>query len=149
MKQEKSKSPFKAPQCEEDRWVDVHDDALMVELGIRLPNVAPRDKSVWTKTPNEKRLLRAARNSVKKEKIHFHSIPKRSIPVRAKLIIQLRKNRRFPNTTYSTECWMHEIGDVLSLYRQYNKKISCYENLVVKYSYNGKTYSPGERPFWR
>lgn len=149
MKQERIKSPSKAAQCDEDRWVDVHDDAQMVELGIRHPNVAPRDNSVWTKTPNEKRLLKSARNSVRKERIHFHSIPRKSIPVYAKLIIQIKKNRRFPYTTYSTKCWMHEIGDVLSLYRQYNKKTNCFDNLVVKYSYNGKTYSPGERPFWK
>ena len=51
MKQEKIKRPIKVPQNDEDFWVDVHDDAQMVELGIRPPSLAPRDPSVWTKTP--------------------------------------------------------------------------------------------------
>ncbi len=143
MKQEKTKSTHR-----KDSWVDVHDDALMVELGIRQPNATPRDKTVWTKTPNEKRILRNMRNSVRKEKIHFYTVPNKSIPVWDKLIIYLKKNKTFPNTTYSTKCWMHEIGDILSMYNQYNKKTDFYDNLVVKYSYNGKTYKPEERPYW-
>lgn len=106
--------------------------------------VFSRDKSVWTKTQNEKKLLRNARNSTKKEKMHFHSIPIKNIPVLAKLIIYLKKNTKFPKTTYSTNCYMHEIGNILALYCT----DKC-ENLVVKYSYNGKTYSPNERPFWK
>ena len=51
MKQEKIKRPTKAPQNDEDFWVDVRDDAQMVELGIRPPLLEPRDPSVWTKTP--------------------------------------------------------------------------------------------------
>ena len=46
MKEENVKSPIKATQGDEDRWVDVHDDALMVELGIYPRPATPRDPSV-------------------------------------------------------------------------------------------------------
>lgn len=149
MKQENTKSPSKAVQRkEEDRWIDVHNDDVMREMGFFRPfNQAPRDKSVWTKTPNERRLLRELRHSVKRD-MHIHSIPIKRIPVRAKLIIQLKKNKKFPKTTYSTECWQHEIGDILMQYFWRNNKTGYAENLVLKYSFNGRTYGPNERPFW-
>lgn len=148
MKQENTKSPFKAPQREEDRRVDVHNDKLMVELGIRPPHITPRDKSMWTKTPYERKILRLERHKYKGD-FHFHSIPQKNIPVRAKLVIYLKKNKKFPNTTYSTECWQHEIGDILLNYYSKNRKTERNECLVAKYVYNGKTYSPDERPFWQ
>lgn len=147
MKKENIQSPSKAPQRDEDRWVDVHNDALMVELGIRPAMLSPRDKTVWTKTPNERRLLKSLRRS-SKGRIHFHSVPEKSIPVRTKLIIQLVKNDKFPKTTYSTECWQHEIKNILLQYYKRNKKTGVNECLVSKYTYNGKTYAPNERPFW-
>lgn len=147
MKKENIQSPSKAPQRDEDRWVDVHNDALMVELGIRPAMLSPRDKTVWTKTPNERRLLKSLRRSGK-GRIHFHSVPEKSIPVRTKLIIQLIKNDKFPKTTYSTECWQHEIKNILLQYYKRNKKTGVNECLVSKYTYNGKTYAPNERPFW-
>ena len=55
MKEENVKSPIKATQGDEDRWVDVHDDALMVELGIHPRPVTPRDPSVWSKSKQEKK----------------------------------------------------------------------------------------------
>ena len=149
MKKEQTKSPSKAIQREEeDRWIDVHDDDIMREMGFFRPfNQAPRDRSVWTKTPNERRLLRDLRHSVKRD-MHIHSCPIKRIPVRAKLIVQLKKNRKFQKTTYSTECWMHEIGDILIKYCQRNNKTGYNENLVAKYVFNGKTYESNERPYW-
>lgn len=147
MKKENVKSPSKASQGEEDPWVNVHDDALMVKLGLRSPMLEPRDKSVWSKTPNERRLLKTLRRS-SKEIIHFHTIPRKSIPVRARLIIQLKKNNKFSKTTYSTECWQHEIDNILLNYYQRNKKNGMNECLIDHYKYNGKTYDPNERPFW-
>ena len=147
MKKENIQSPSKASQRDEDRWVDVHNDTLMVELGIRPAMLSPRDKTVWTKTPNERRLLKSLRRSGK-GRIHFHSVPEKSIPVRTKLIIQLVKNDKFPKTTYSTECWQHEIKNILLQYYKRNKKTGVNECLVSKYTYNGKTYAPNERPFW-
>ena len=152
------KSPSKAPEVlksnimktgnvESPEWVNVHDDELMVELGIRLPNLAPKDPSVWTKTPHEKKMLKSLRRT-HKGRIHFYSVPRKSIPVRAKLIVQLKKNKNFPNTTYSTECWQHEIEDILLNYYAKNSKTGYNECLVSKYIYNGKTYVPSESPFW-
>lgn len=147
MKKEQIKSPTKAAQHEDDCWVNVHDEALMIELGIHPPKAAPRDPSVWTKTPKEKRLLATMRR-IHKGEMHFNMAPVKSIPVRAKLIIQLKKNRRFPHTTYSTTCWQHQIDNILSRYYEKNRKTGCMESVVSKYVYNGRTYKPDERPFW-
>lgn len=151
MKKENAKSPKnKAIQQEEDRWVDVHNDDVMREMGFMKPfNQAPRDESVWRKTPNERRILRNVKHVGKNEDMHFHSTPHKHIPVRAKLIIQLKKNRKYPNTTYSTECWMSDIPDILSKYQVINPKTKYAESAVARYSFNGKTYAPNERPFWR
>lgn len=118
-------------------------DDLMVKLGMRQPHVVPRDKEVWTKTQREKKMLKRYKS---KERIHFHTIPIKSIPVWSKLIIYLKKNKEYPKTTYSIKCWQHEISNILSNYCQVKK--GKVENLVSKYSYNGKTYAPNERPFW-
>lgn len=147
MKQENIKSPSKASQREEDRWVDVHNDELMILLGIRAPHAISRDSSVWTKTSYEKKVLRVERCK-HKGKIYFHNTPRKNIPVRAKLIIYLKKNNKFPYTTYSTKCMQHEIGNILFNYYAKNNKTGSIECLVAKYIYNGKTYTPNERPFW-
>ena len=131
----------------DNSWVDVYDDVLMVELGMRCPLHIPKDLDVWIKTPNERRLLKGLRRRNYGD-MRFHSIPSKKIPVRARLTIYLKKNKIFPNTTYSVECQMHEIGDILSAYSQKDKKTGLQKSLVSKYVYNGKTYKPEERPFW-
>lgn len=148
MKEENVKSPIKATQGDEDRWVDVHDDALMIELGIHPRPATPRDPSVWTKSKQEKKILRTLR-CTHKGRMHLGTSPRRAIPVRAKLIVQLKKNKRFPYTTYSTVCGMHQIGDVLNFFSQWDRKNQVAVNVVAKYSFNGKTYMPNERPFWK
>ena len=141
------RSPNKATQSEQDLWVNVHNDIEMIDLGIQPPYLTPRDESVWTKTPNERKLLKSLRHSHKGDS-HFHSIPVKPIPVKDKIIIQLKKNKKFPKTTYSRECYQHEIDDILSNYYITNKKTGMDESIVLKYSFNGKTYSPDERPYW-
>ena len=150
MKKENPKSPKnKAIQQDEDRWIDVHDDNVMREMGFNRPfNQAPRDESVWTKTPNERRLLKMVRHSCKGEDMHFHSAPSKFIRVRGKLIIHLKKNKTFPKTTYSTECWQSDIQEILSKYIITNNNLKISESAVAKYTWNGKTYYPGELPFW-
>ena len=130
----------------ENKWVDVHNDALMISLGIRPPHLSPKDESVWTKSAYERRIVKTCKNS-SKEDCHFHSIPNKSIPVFAKITVQLHKNSKFPNSTYSKEIWQHEIPEYLSKFYVTNKNnvTSC---LFDKYTYNGKTYSPEERPYW-
>jgi hypothetical protein len=148
MKEENVKSPIKAAQGDEDRWVDVHDEALIVELGIHPRPVTPRDPSVWTKSKQEKKILRTLR-CAHKGKMHLGISPRKVIPVRAKLIVQLKKNKQFPHTTYSTVCGMHQIGDVLNFFHQWDCQNKIMVNVVAKYTFNGKTYAPNERPFWK
>lgn len=139
MKEEINKSPYKAPQADSDAWVDVHDDELMIKLGIRPPHYIPNDSAIWSKSLYERKVLHDVRHN--SGRIYFHSVPKKEIPVKAKLIIYLKKNKKFPNTTYSRECYQHEIDSILSKYSQN-------ETLVSKYTFNGVTYKPNERPFW-
>lgn len=150
MKKENTKSPKnKAIQQEEDLWIDVHNDNVMREMGFLRPfNQAPRDESVWTKTPNERRLLRIAKNACKKEDMHFYTVPRKFIPLQGKLIIYLRKNKVYPKTTYSMKCWQSDIQDILSKYTVKNHKLNITESAVDKYTWNGKTYYPGKLPFW-
>lgn len=150
MSKNKKQSPNKAVQSREEGWIDIKNDELMVKEGLRQPKLEPRDESVWTKTPNEKRILRSVRV---KSGLRTSVIPKRSIPVRDKLIIYLEKNNAYPKTTISTECWQHEISDIISNYMIIDRKNSkkdrtVYKNIVLKYSWNGKTYRNNELPVW-
>jgi hypothetical protein len=130
---------MKEKKVPEVSWINIHDDALMVKLGIYKPQAEPRDPQIWTKTKQEKKLLKSLRS---KGKMHFGTIYSKPIPVQDKLIIQLKKNKKFPYTTYSMTCSMNQIGDIL---RFFCDKTG---NLVSKYYFNGKTYKPSERPFW-
>ena len=148
MKEENVKSPIKAARNDNNHWVDVHNYALMVELGIHPSPVTPRDPSVWSKSKQEKKILRTLR-CAHKGKMHLSTPPRKVIPIRAKLIVQLKKNKRFPYTTYSTICGMHQIGDVLNFFNQWDRKNRMIVSVVAKYTFNGKTYMPNERPFWK
>jgi hypothetical protein len=124
-------------------WVDVHNDALMVSLGIRQPNLQPKDMSVWTKTPREKKILKVLRkrykNSIKTKSMY---IPK-TIPVYDKLIVQIKPTKGM-KTTYSHQCGQSDIPRILGNYID-NKG----HNLVVKYRWLNKWYNYGILPFWR
>ena len=148
MKEENVKSPIKATQSNTNLWVDVHDAALMIELGIHPHPATPRDSSVWTKSKQEKKILRTLR-CAHKGKMYLGTSPRKVIPVQDKLIVQLKKNKRFPYTTYSTICYMHQIGDILNFFYQQDRQTKTAINVVAKYTYNGKTYKPNERPFWK
>lgn len=121
---------------ENKNWVDIHDEATMISLGIHLPYRTPKDPSVWTKTKQERRALRKVK---RKSRMHMNAIPSKSIPVQAKMIVQLKKNKRFTYTTYSTICYMHQIDTIIDFYGAKN---------IAHYNYNGKNYSVSERPFW-
>lgn len=131
-----------------DSGVDIHNDKVMISLGIRAKDLETKDNSAWEKTDQERKLLKSLRHS-HKGKIGISTAPRKYIPVEAKLIIYLKKNKYFPNTTYSTICNMAYISDVLRQYCKYDNILKSTVNYVAKYSYNGKTYSPKERPFWR
>lgn len=123
-------------------------DESMVELGLRYPKEEARDPSVWNKSSKEKNILKKLRRISSLNDSYFHNTPRKSIPVKAKLIIYLKNNNKFKNTVYSTTCWQHEIDDILSRYSQYDKNLKYNKSIVIKYVYNGKTYNPEERPFW-
>lgn len=142
----KQKTERKSQVKKEEKWIDVHNDALMIKLGIRPPHLSPRDESVWTTSDYEKRIIKACKNHFK-EKCYFHSIPSKSIPVFARITVQLHKNKKFPNTTYSKEIWQHEIPNYLDKFCV-TKEGNITYSVVAKYSYNGKTYNPEERPYW-
>lgn len=137
---------MKKNKKELDPWIDIHDDELMISLGIRPPHLEERDPEVWTKTTQEKKLLRSLRNK-HKGKMSPSVYDIKPIPVEDKLIIQLSKNKKFPNSTYSINCGMHQIGDVLRYFNVEDKSGNSI-NVVAKYTFNGKTYEPSERPFW-
>lgn len=147
MKQKLNENPSKVVQHENDCWIDVHNDEQLVSLGIRPANLIPKDLKMWTKTSSERAILKSLRHS-NKRRMHFNSIPPKFIPVRGKLVIYLKKNNTYPNTTYSTTCWQHEISSILSKYYQMDNTNKFEIPLVSKYSYNGKTYLANERPFW-
>lgn len=133
----------------EDRWVDVHNDDVMRSMGFFRPfDQSPRDISVWTKTLKERKLLNSMKCKGKSNNGHFYNIPNKHIPVKAKLIIQLKRNKKYNKSTYSMICWMNEIPEILSQYQISNPKTKRSESIIVKYSFNGKTYSPNELPFW-
>lgn len=145
MKKEITKN--KVVQKEENRWIDVHDDNVMREMGFMRPfNQTPRDKSVWRKTSNDRRLLKNIKHSVRKGDMHFHSIPQKRSAVNAKLIIYLNPNKVFPKSTYSQECSNTNIRDILGKFCVVDSKTGYSKSVVAKYSYDGRTYSPNEIP---
>lgn len=145
----KENTKSKMIKKEGDRWINVHDDDVVREFGlIRYFKQSPRDKSVWTKTSNERRLLNNSKHICRKENMHFNTIPTKHVVVRAKLIIQLKSNKVFQKTTYSFDCSNLSIESILGRFTITNPKTGYMESVVAKYSYNGKTYAPEERPFF-
>lgn len=125
----------------EIEWIDVHDDDLMVKLGIRNPNITPRDPSVWTKTQKEKKLLKKLRNIYKNANLGA----KRSTDSHGYLLVYIKPDIKnaikvingIPNkgtikTTFSFLCNKYNIKDILN---DMSKKYS-----VVKYRWNGHDY---------
>lgn len=147
MKEDKFLNSSFVEEERDERWIDVHDDDVMREMGFFRPfDQKPRDPSVWTKTPYERRMLKKMKHTTPKGDSHLNNVPIKHIPVRAKLIIQLKKNKKFDKTTYSTECWQHEIPFILENYQVDGKDRAI--NLVRWYNWNGKKYLPNELPFW-
>lgn len=134
----------------DERWIDVHDDDVCREMGIIRPfNQSPRDPSVWSKTPNERRILRntIAMCGGKIKGWHCPAFPQRESSVRAKMVVQLKKNKVFDKTTYSTTVGNMEIDNVLSQFIVWNPRIQKNESLVKSYTFNGRPYNVTERPW--
>lgn len=152
MKQENTRSPKVGTPDIEDIRIDIHNDDEMRANGLWRPfDATPRDPNVWTKTKKEKEAVKIMRNKWK-NRGHFPYIGTKPVYIKAKLIIYLSKEKNkykgFDKSVISTECYLHNVGNVLSKYVVWNKKLKCSENLVLKYSFNGRTYTPNERPFW-
>lgn len=126
--------------------VNCHNEEEMIALGYRNP-LTPRDKTVWTKTASEKKLLKQTKRKFKGYEFSsswgFH---KPSIPCTAKLIIELDKcpellNKEgfsYSHLTVSYMCGQSRIPDYL------NK----FAGKVKRYKYNDKYYKPDELPFF-
>lgn len=125
-------------------FTNVHDDELMVRLGIRQPPFLGVEHV--SKTKDEKRQLGKLRCR-HKGKMHFSIPKKRNIPVVDNLIVWLKKNNIFKDTTYSKKCYQHEIPQILSFFHVLSKKGND-QNFILKYYYNGKMYKPNELPFY-
>lgn len=110
----------------------------------QLAFVEPRDPSAWSKTAEERRQLRRFKHLYKGE-FRCSSSPAKHSILRDKLIIYLKKNKKFPKTTYSTTCWSDEIDLILGNFVE--TKDAQTVHLVSKYVFNGKTYKFGEKPF--
>lgn len=145
--------------------VDVHNDAEMVAIGIRVPLATPIDESVWTKTDAEKKELAKKRAVLKHYFDHTKGVStarKWSIPLRDKLIITIRNHPKFKKikknkkgeivtnykTTFSHVCGQSEIKDVLKMFDVYDKQTKSKVSLVEKYYWNGKEYAPDVLPAW-
>lgn len=55
-------------QKKREESVDVHDQELMIELGIHPNYRFNRDPNVWSKTPYEKELLKKAKHQLGRRK---------------------------------------------------------------------------------
>lgn len=132
---------------EEDRKINVHDDAVVIAMGLnRCPVLTPRNENLWIKTNAERKALRKAKSYSKGGEGHFHTPPFKCIPVKGKLVINLKKNNYYEKSTFSIECWQHEIPIILSHYTI--KRNQDYINVVSKYSFNGISYKVNTYPVW-
>lgn len=140
---------------DEERWVDVHNHALMVYLGMRQPLYEGRDPKVWTKTKEEKKLL-------KQLKARCTTILPKGWPGEAprsrffsKLIVRVRPSNKFKfkdkhgneqKKTYFAHKNVCEsdIPNILAKY--YVWKDKARQTLVISYEWNGKTYAANELP---
>lgn len=132
-------------QKEKNLRINVYDDDEMRANGFLRPfNQSPRDESVWTKTPKERRMLKEMKYACRKEDMHFHMAPPKRSTVKAKLIIQLKRNKKFSKTTYSFICLNTAVNEILDKFRTVNPKTGYTTSMIAKYSYNGKQYAPEE-----
>jgi hypothetical protein len=80
----------------------------------------------WAKSVDERKAL----HKFKLRDEHFHTIPAKQSSVYAKLIIQLKSNDVFPQSTYSIKCFDTNVQNLIN---RFNEK----GNFVHNYSFNG------------
>lgn len=138
----KKENSNKVNQKEESRWIDIHNDKVVNEMGLMRPlSQEPRDNSVWSKTPNERRILKNVKYQGSRSNMHFGTVPTKRSTVVAKLIIYLKPNKTFPKSTYSFSCTDTSVNSILSKFVVTNPKSKQFESVINKYSYNGRIYS--------
>lgn len=122
----------------EEGWINVHDEALMISLGMHPRNWIAPD---FSKTHKEKVALKKARlasDEVSHSSINFKEA---SFPLYTKVIVILKKNDNFKERVHSRKLWMYQLANYLSQFCTKKGK-----SVVDHYIYNGKTYYPGELP---
>ena len=121
------------------RIKDLTDDAFMVAEHLRQPSVTPRDPSVWSKTPKERKLWKRYRRFPAPS--YQWPAPAKSIPIPGTLVVYVKGGKMNPKNTFSHKCIQSDIPFLLSKYKTEKSQ-------VTKYSWNGKTYAPDCLPFW-
>ena len=122
-------------QKKKEESVNVHDQELMIELGIHPPY---REIYDFNKTLKEKADLLAYKHKDGRG-FYTRGVHKKpySIPVYDKLIIYVKEDG-----TRSINCGQSDIPDIL--YRLKKDK-----KTILKYQWNGRTYQSNEIPFWK
>ena len=94
--------------------VDVNDDRMMIEQGIRLPLIQ-RNPSVFKKEKWEKDQLKRERNRNYPLASGSAHIPEKEERIQGKLIIYYRNTNKLPNfkTTESIRCFESEIESII------------------------------------
>ena len=110
--------------------VNVNNDAEMVELGIRAPKWNP---IVFTQ--DDKASINRERRIHKRDVDNGWSGPIKVIPFHSKLIVY---TTGLDKTTYSHKCGQSDIPRILATHAKAHE--------VLKYSWNGKTYSKTTLP---
>lgn len=133
---------MKQSKKKEER-INVHNDDEVRAAGIFRPyDVTPRDPSVWTKTKKERQQLRKVKHTKLVNGHFWHNPPKHPV-VTAKLIIQLKKNNKFPHTTYSYMCTDTSVNSILQKFITTSKNGNA-TNWIAWYKYNDIPYAPNE-----
>ena len=150
------KKTFKEKESPEDRVKrlrirDWNDDAFLVAEHLRQPSVKPRDPNVWTKTPKERKLWKKFRRVPAPN--YNWSEPVKIIDIPGTLVVYVKggnfttgklnpkTKKPIPKTTFSHKCIQSNIPYILGKYKTPKSE-------VLKYSWNGKMYSPDNLPFW-
>lgn len=118
--------------------VDIKNDKLMIELGMRLPDRIIPD---FSKTLKEKKMIKKMKKACNEVSRNWSSAEESSYPLESKIIVNLKKNISYPKTTYSRVIWQYQIDNYINSFR--SKKGNC---LVKSYYWNGKTYNVNELP---
>lgn len=119
-------------------WVNIHDEKLMVSLGIH-----PRDYKIpnFSKTEKEKAMLRRMKRSAMPITTKMVSNNEASFPLYDKIIVYLLRNNSYKKQIYSSKIWMKDIQSYINSFVSKKGK-----NLVKYYFFNGKKYRANELP---